>query len=513
MCKYKYKISCVMAIYNVEKYIDEAISSIIKQNIGFIENVQLILVNDGSTDSSGEICDKYKALYPQNVVVIHKENQGVAATKNVGLLHTKGEFITFIDPDDKISKETMKVVYEYFLKVKSITDVVAIPMLFFEEKKGNHPLNYKFGKVNQVVSLNEKPTVILLSTAAAFYRESAIQDKKFNEQLEVSEDFRFNYEIFKENPNLGLVPKGKYLYRRRVNQSSLIKTRWNNANTYTPYIRLVHMYLLKEYKSKFEYVPKYLQFAMMYDLQWIIKKESIPEGVISQEEKSEFINLIAEALEDIDEDVIFAQRYLSKSYMLYALELKMNNSIEKKNNINIIKDAFCKCPVYVKATAGKKGKLVLKITVDIPEPIDEIKDQLALQIGPTIEKPQRVEKVIYNKSLGRDILNTYVLEYEIDVDKDIDIELIIKNYGEEIGSHKSILLKFIDNYETNYKRFFEIVDERIIKTNNGMIEIRHGNLIQKIKHKVLYRIEKLKEQAKHLAAKVYFNTVYMLKIK
>ena len=72
---YKFKFTVIMAVYNVEDYIDEAIKSVICQTIGFKDNIQLILSDDESPDSSGAICDKYKEMYPDNVVVIHKKKR------------------------------------------------------------------------------------------------------------------------------------------------------------------------------------------------------------------------------------------------------------------------------------------------------------------------------------------------------------------------------------------------------------------------------------------------------
>ena len=78
---YPFKFSIVVAVYNVEKYLAEAIESILCQDIGFKESVQLILVDDGSPDTSGQICDKYQANYPSNIKVIHKENGGVSSAQ------------------------------------------------------------------------------------------------------------------------------------------------------------------------------------------------------------------------------------------------------------------------------------------------------------------------------------------------------------------------------------------------------------------------------------------------
>lgn len=72
----RFKFSIVMAVYNVENYLEEAIESIIHQDIGFRDSVEMILVDDGSTDESGRICDSYQRKYPDNIKVIHKKTEG-----------------------------------------------------------------------------------------------------------------------------------------------------------------------------------------------------------------------------------------------------------------------------------------------------------------------------------------------------------------------------------------------------------------------------------------------------
>lgn len=83
-----YKVSVVTAVYNVEDYLEDMVESIIAQTIGF-ENIQLILVDDGSKDESWSICERYMEKYPDNVVAIHKENGGVSSARNEGLEHVQ----------------------------------------------------------------------------------------------------------------------------------------------------------------------------------------------------------------------------------------------------------------------------------------------------------------------------------------------------------------------------------------------------------------------------------------
>ena len=91
-------ISIIVPVYNVEKYLKKCIDSILNQSF---QNFELILVDDGSTDSSGEICDEY-ALKDRRVLVIHKENEGLSSARNEGIKASSAEYVGFVDSDDYI---------------------------------------------------------------------------------------------------------------------------------------------------------------------------------------------------------------------------------------------------------------------------------------------------------------------------------------------------------------------------------------------------------------------------
>ena len=94
-------LSIVIPVYNAEKYIDRCMNSILNQSL---EECEIILVDDGSTDTSLQICNKYAEKY-NNIKVYHKTNGGASSARNYGLKHAKGEYIWFIDSDDRIEKE------------------------------------------------------------------------------------------------------------------------------------------------------------------------------------------------------------------------------------------------------------------------------------------------------------------------------------------------------------------------------------------------------------------------
>ena len=97
-------ISVIVPVYNTEKYLDRCIQSVLAQTY---TNWELLLIDDGSTDSSGTICDQY-AAEDNRIRVFHKENGGVSSARNLGLDNAKGEWITFVDSDDWVEPSMLK---------------------------------------------------------------------------------------------------------------------------------------------------------------------------------------------------------------------------------------------------------------------------------------------------------------------------------------------------------------------------------------------------------------------
>ena len=108
-------ISIIVPVYNVESYLERCINSILNQTF---KNFELILVDDGSTDKSGEICDSF-AGYDKRIRVIHKKNGGLSSARNVGLDVSIGKYIGFVDSDDWIDEFMYEKLYRNMIKTKS----------------------------------------------------------------------------------------------------------------------------------------------------------------------------------------------------------------------------------------------------------------------------------------------------------------------------------------------------------------------------------------------------------
>lgn len=106
------KISIIVPIYNVEKYLEECVKSLVGQTY---ENIEIILVDDGSTDNSGKICDRLMEQ-DKRIFVFHKENGRTASARNLGVKKANGEYVLFIDPDDWFEKSTVEILVN---KIKS----------------------------------------------------------------------------------------------------------------------------------------------------------------------------------------------------------------------------------------------------------------------------------------------------------------------------------------------------------------------------------------------------------
>lgn len=331
MTEDNFLFSIVMAIYKVEDYLEEAIESVVNQTLSFEKHVQLILVNDGSPDNSAEICLKYQQKYPRNIVYIEKENGGVSSARNVGLKYLQGRYVNFMDPDDKLSLDTLHEVFNFFEENYKWVDVVSIPMEFFEGKTGNHILNYKF-KSQRVIDLSVDYNCIQLSAASAFVKRKSIADQ-FNESLKYAEDALFLNKILLEKMKLGTVTNAKYYYRRRTSGNSAIQLSGLTKEWYSEYLVGFSLGMIRLSLNLYNEVPKYIQFLIMYDLQWRFNVPKIKEGILNENEYNDFLEKMIRVLQYIDDLIIHEQINLNIHRKLFAQKLKfsyLNKCILKK---------------------------------------------------------------------------------------------------------------------------------------------------------------------------------------
>lgn len=301
-----YKFSIVMAIYNTENFLKEAIDSVINQSIGF-ENIELILVDDGSTDNSKNICLDYKNRFPENIIYFHQENQGQATARNNGMEIARGKYLNFLDSDDKLELNALELVYSFFEYNYDNVDVVSIPIEFFDRQHGNHILNYKYHST-RVIDLIEHPDYIQLSASASFIKKEAIKDHAFDPKLIVSEDAIFVNKILLEKRRMGVVSGTSYYYRKRFLNDSTIDLSVKNKNYYIQRSKIFFEELLNYSKRKYGEIFDFIKYTVAYDLQWIFDTRNI-EKILREEDLEELKTTLHRILQEIDDEFILKQRY------------------------------------------------------------------------------------------------------------------------------------------------------------------------------------------------------------
>ena len=330
----RYIVSVIIAVYNAAPYLERTVKSVLSQSIGF-ENIQLILVDDGSTDGSGEICDNIKSENPDNVIVIHQENEGVSSARNRGLEVATGELVNFLDSDDWWTSNSFKYAKD-FLDEHPETDVVSFKMKFFGAREGSHPLNWKYKNGSRVVDLREEPGVVQLSSSSAFFRREAWDNVTFDTRLKYAEDAKAVTYILTKKYKLGLSSEGVYNYRRHTKgEGSAVQNSRQAENWYIPKMKYFIHDILGIIDPETQDIAAYAKYIAMYDLQWHIKSNEL-EDALNESDRAEYRGLVLDALGKIDDDIIAAQRNLTFFDKFYVLRLK-NGLLEKDINSEEVK--------------------------------------------------------------------------------------------------------------------------------------------------------------------------------
>lgn len=299
--KYKYEFSVVMTIYNVEKYLEEAIESVINQSIGFEENIEIILVNDGSPDNSEEICLRYKKRFPKNIKYVKKENGGVSSARNAGLDVVSGKYINFLDSDDYFSLNAFESVKKVFDKYYSKTDVLAINLVNFENASGSW-VNKDFFSKDSLINMQRNADFMQCQVGASFFRHEAALKYKYDTNIRIHEDSHYLYRIFRDKPFCAIASEGTYFHRIRYQGNSATQTIKHKQNIFS-ILEYVFIDLIDFYKKKKTVLPKYFQTFVILEFNYYVLNK-IAECDFTNEEKKVLLDNIEFILKNINENNI-----------------------------------------------------------------------------------------------------------------------------------------------------------------------------------------------------------------
>lgn len=206
------KISVIIPVYNVEPYLRRCIDSVIGQTY---TNLEIILVDDGSTDNCGAICDEYAAR-DDRIQVLHRENGGVSAARNAGLVAAGGEWVGFVDADDYIEPD----MYEYMLALAGESGADIAQCGFFMEEGGASWLHFcrdeNLVLPDGAASFSQEEWKQIGNSASnKLYRAEALRGIAFELNCTLGEDLLFNVHVLRQAAGIVLGKDAKYHYVQR----------------------------------------------------------------------------------------------------------------------------------------------------------------------------------------------------------------------------------------------------------------------------------------------------------
>lgn len=249
-----YDLSIIVPVYNVEKYIVRCIDSILNQTF---KNFELILVNDGSEDASGSICDSYATKH-FNIKVIHKKNGGLSTARNKGIDVATGKYIGFVDSDDWISPDMFKTLFEK--TSKNDYDIVACNLWLIDNKGhkklyNENAVDKEYTKKDAMEEIFENK-ILTFSSCNKIYKINLFDKVRFCEGI-ILEDMDISYKLILKSNLIFYTSKPLYYYD--YNEQSILRKPFSlkRLDLYT-----VQKNMYSFYKKEYNYISDkvYLNF-------------------------------------------------------------------------------------------------------------------------------------------------------------------------------------------------------------------------------------------------------------
>ena len=292
------KISVIVPVYNVEAYLERCVESILQQTYAHFE---LILINDGSTDSSGQICDHLASQY-ENIKVYHIENAGVSNARNMGIQLATGSWVTFIDSDDFVTQDYLATLAS---AVEGLNVGFVIAPLHHIKNGVVTDLPPHSGKT-ELWSTEETMKELLMTTRTSFFpvaklfKRDLLADEKFNTNYHLAEDALFLTELLlKTRCSCVFIDKPVYFYDHREGSATTSVNR-HVFDTIEVYQQIIAQVSQAFPNLKYELINRECwSYITVYDKIIFTSREEY------QKEKAELRNWIVQHRREIWKDAYF----------------------------------------------------------------------------------------------------------------------------------------------------------------------------------------------------------------
>jgi glycosyltransferase involved in cell wall biosynthesis len=314
------KVSVLVPIYNVEQYLPECLDSLCAQTL---KNIEIICINDGSTDASGAILDEY-AKNNSNIVVINKKNSGYGDSMNRGLEAATGEYIGIVESDDYIDANGFEKLYE--LARKTDADIVKANYYYHSDDKDEIHEVVKNQKLNKAITISDDYNILIEEPGiwSAIYRRDFLNDNKIRFRTTPGASYQDTGFFFKT-----ACAAKKIVYTK----NAYLHYRTDNANSSVKSLEKVN-YVVEEYADIEKYLEKCdisdevkytIQAAKFGAFHWNLQR--LPKDLAQ-----EFIVTIKNDFAKADKAGLLQKKYFPTKYWL-ALQLILKSSTKTSANI------------------------------------------------------------------------------------------------------------------------------------------------------------------------------------
>lgn len=333
------QFSIVSAAYNVKRYLNDFLDSIEQQTLP-LDRIELIAVNDGSTDGTGNYLRQYAETAPFRMTIVDKENGGQSSARNVGLEHVSGEWVTFTDPDDFLDHDFFANTAR-FIENNPTVDLILFNNILFQEETAtlidSHPRRAAFFLGDLLVDINDYPEYFPGSAPTSLFRKEAIDqiELRFDERIKPNfEDGHFSarYVLETNASTIGYLSSAKYYYRKRADNSSTLQNSTGSSDRYLLATRYGHLDILQRSTKQLGYVPRWLQNFILYEMSYYFSPEDAISGstAATGAVADEFVQILQEITDYLDTDVI-VEFPLRRGYKGYWREI-LAHSIKQHQN-------------------------------------------------------------------------------------------------------------------------------------------------------------------------------------
>lgn len=317
----EYKATVIVPVYNVERFLRGCLKSLTEQTIGF-ENIEVVLVNDGSTDNSEAVCREFADKY-DNVFLYSKENEGLSKTRNYGLARSHGKYIFFLDSDDKLRADTVKSVTDFFDTVYDEVDLVTYRIIhYYGEKPVIVHYRYRTLTKTGVYDLTDPDNRFITQTNINICIKNRGEDNLLFDTTPNfrHEDEKYCCDILREKMKIGFCSDGEYIYNRD-NVDSIVSTKFSPENIFDTSMTFYE----KLFDSFGRFVPTYYQGIVFNDLRWKLKDGKLLPLHLSGEDWEKANLRIDRLLARIEEDTIVLHPSVSENRLFYWLLRRPNS--------------------------------------------------------------------------------------------------------------------------------------------------------------------------------------------